>query len=178
MRLRYTLFLSLFTVLLLAQKHDGYIVKVNMDTVFVKGIKIDRHMKQLSCDEGGRKIKYKAKDLLSLKKHTTYYETGFVRLRTLRSKCYRFLEVKATGYLNLYETDACKGSWALTGWAKHKSTPIFFYKKQHESRKEFSRSWKQKTKDCKFLKDKVNSQNPIINPKEIVEYYNGNCVNQ
>ena len=189
----FTLFILQFTILsLLSQEHKDYIVKLNNDTVFTKVIKIDKKMKNVLCEENGKKIRYETKDVLALKYDTLYYEVGIVRLK--RSKQCVFLRRTVKGKLNLYEIDTKKKKflaknfgedlirlrWVYRAqdWAKKYHVTVYFYKKENESKDSFSKSWKEKTQDCKLLQDKIKSKTApwIPMPKELVQFYNVNCI--
>jgi hypothetical protein len=189
----FTLFILLFTVsCLLSQEHKDYIVKLNNDTVLTKVIKIDKKMKNVLCEENGKKIRYETKDILALKYDTLFYEVGIVSLK--RSKQCVFLRRTVKGKLNLYEIDTKKKKflaknfgedlirlrWVYRAqdWAKKYHVTVYFYKKENESRESFSKSWKEKTQDCKLLQDKIKSKTApwIPMPKELVQFYNVNCI--
>ena len=189
----FTLFILQFTILsLLSQEHKDYIVKLNNDTVFTKVIKIDKKMKNVLCEENGKKIRYETKDVLALKYDTLFYEVGIVRLK--RSKQCVFLRRTVKGKLNLYEIDTKKKKflaknfgedlirlrWVYRAqdWAKKYHVTVYFYKKENESKDSFSKSWKEKTQDCKLLQDKIKSKTApwIPIPKELVQFYNVNCI--
>lgn len=178
---------------ILSQQSMDYIVKLNKDTVFVIGIKMDSKIKKVICEEKGRKIKYEAKDILAAKIDTLFYESGLVRLKMIGPKHFVFLRKTIKGDLNLYtvNTKKTKFLWKTFGedlvhlrwvyrahdWIKTDLVTTYFYKKENESIKNLSRNWKEKTKDCKLLNDKIKSKlaqwNPA--PTEIVQFYNANC---
>jgi hypothetical protein len=182
-----------FTILsLFSQEHKDYIVKLNNDTVFTKVIKIDKKMKSVLFEENGKKIRYETKDVLVLKYDTLFYEVGIVRLKRF-NQCV-FLRQTVKGRLNLYEIDTKKKKflarnfvedlirlrWVYRAqdWAKKYHVTVYFYKKENESRESFSKSWKEKAQDCKLLQDKIKSKTAPWSPmpKEIVQFYNLNCI--
>ena len=113
----FTLFILQFTIsLLLSQEYKNYIVKLNNDTVLTKVIKIDKKMKNVLCEENGKKIRYKTKDVLALKYDTLFYEVGIVRLN--RSKQCVFLRRTVKGKLNLYEIDTKKKKFLIKIFGK------------------------------------------------------------
>ena len=94
----FILFSVLFSTLsLLCQEQKDFVVTLNKDTVYTKVIKIDKKMKNVLCEENGKKIRYETKDILGLKYDTLFYEVGFVRLK--RSKQCVFLKRIVKGNL-------------------------------------------------------------------------------
>jgi hypothetical protein len=185
-------FFSLFSLLLVStlafsQGHKDHIIKMNKDTLFVKVIRLDKKMNHVVCEYNGKKIKYGARDILELKHDTTFYETGLVRLK--RSKQFVLLRRTVKGKLSLYEIGVRKTrlSWrrivkdlsesSPTPWFGKVPMTIYFYKKENESRENYSKSWREKTEDCKTLNDKVRSKSASWSPspKELVQFYNANC---
>jgi len=187
-----TLILSLIITAFLSQENKDYIIKLNKDTIFGK-IKMDSKIKSVIYEENGRKIKYEAKDVLAVKIDTVFYESGSVRLKKLKGKHFVFLQKTIKGNLNLYEVNFKKTKFLLGAfgndfihlrwvyrahdWIKSDLITVCFYKKENESMKSLSRSWKEKTKDCKLLLDKYNSKTAPWNPspEETVRFYNSNC---
>jgi hypothetical protein len=191
-----TILNPLFVILLTitqawCQKSNDYIIKLNGDTLYTKVIRIDKEMKDVLCEENGKKTKYEAKDILGVKYDSSFYETGLVKLK--RSKRYVFLRRTVKGTLNLYEItesgskflwgnfgeDLIRFRWVYRAqdWSKRVSTVVSFYKKENEAKDKFSKSWKEKVKDCKPLQEKINSKiaSWIPTPKELVEFYNKTC---
>ena len=187
MKIVLILVLTCLTCIACSQERNDFIIKLNKDTSFVNIISIDRKMKNVVCEENGKKIKYNAKDILALKLDTSFYESGFVKLKTFSAKQYVFLYKTAFGKLNLFETKVRRAGFTLsalliwakdgTAWGKRRWETLFFYKKEYELRESFSRNWKIKTKDCSLLLDKCHSKTSIWKPtpKEIVRFYNMNC---
>lgn len=187
-----TFFLSFVVLSILSQEKIDYIVKLNNDTVLIKGIKMDSKIKNVICEEKGRKIKYRAKDILAVKIDTLFYMSALVRLKRSGSKKFVFLQKTISGYLSLYEINVKRSKflWKAFGgdlihlrwvyrahdWIKDVVTTVYFYKKENEAMKNLSRNWKMKTKDCKLLHEKINSKTIIWNPsqREIVKFYNAN----
>ncbi len=176
---------------LLSQEHKDYLIKINMDTVYTKIVRVDKKMKGVICEENGKKAKYEAKDVLVLKYDTVFYEVGLVRLK--RTKQFLFLRRTVKGNLNLYEINSKRTKLLLKNfgedlvhlrwvyraqdWAKKVPITVYFYKKANESNKKFSKSWKEKTQDCKLLQDKIKSKEVSWTPseRELVEFYNVSC---
>jgi hypothetical protein len=166
-----------------------YIVKLNKDTLFVNVVRMDKKMKNVVCETNGRKIKYEAKDVLVLKNDTVFYEVGEVRLK--RNKEFVFLKKVIAGKLNLYEigTRRTKMLWKNFGedlvhfrwvyraqaWSKKVSESVFFYKKEGEFQKDFTRNWKEKIKGCKLIEDKIRSEIWNPGPVDLVKFYNASC---
>jgi hypothetical protein len=130
---------------------------------------------------------------LAVKLDTVFYESGFVRLKRLKSKQFIFLQKTIKGNLNLYETGTKKTKFLLKIfgedlihlrwvyrahiWIKKYELTLYFYKLENESREKFSNYYKEKTTNCKLLQDKLNSKVTVWSPgpKELVEFYNTNC---
>jgi hypothetical protein len=87
------------------QQSKDYVIKLNRDTIFTKVLRIDKKMRSIACEEKGKKIRYKAKDVLEIKSDTAFYETGLVQLKRLSSKQYVFLRRVINGKLSLYKTN-------------------------------------------------------------------------
>jgi hypothetical protein len=188
MRYAITLILSLSTSIVFSQKSRDYIIKLNKDTVFTKVVRIDKEMTGVVCEEKDKKIKYEAKDVLILKNDTSYYEVGSI------NKEFIFLRRVIKGKLNLYEltTKQTKRSWKVLGrnlitfrwvyraedWSKKVPVTVYFYKKENESKENFSKFPKEKTQDCKLIQDKIKSEKWDPTPIELVRFYNKNCNNQ
>lgn len=177
----------------LSQERKDYIIRKNKDTAFVKIVRIDKKMRSFVCEENGKKIRHDAKDISALKYDSVFYESASVRLKALRSKRSILLQGTVKGKLNLYETGVKKRIflWKNFGedlirlrlvyraqpWIKDNLVTIYFYRKENEPGDHFSKSWQEKTKDCKSLYDKLNSKAKPWNPAppELVRFYNSNC---
>ena len=176
-----------------SQEKKDYIIRLNKDTLFTKVIRMDRKMKSVVCEEGGRKIIYPAKGLLAVKTDTLFYESGLVRSKSLKFKHFVFLQRTIKGNLNLYEMDVKRTKFLMKTfsedlvhfrwvyrahkWTKAVLTTLYFYKKENEDREHFSKNWKEKTKDCKLLHQKYNSKTTPWTPtqREMVQFYNAKC---
>lgn len=174
-----------------SQQLSDYIITIKGDTVFKKVITLDRKQKYVICEEGVRKLKYKAQDVLAVQRDTSFYESGFIKLK--RRKQFVFIKKTVTGKLNVYEITVkqSKFLWKTFGgdvlhlrwvyrahnWTKAVYKTLYFYKKEQEGRDYFTKDWKEKTKDCKVLNDKLTTKVSIWTPtaKEAVVFYNTMC---
>jgi hypothetical protein len=178
---------------LLSQENRDYIIKWNKDTVFTNVIKLSRKMTRVICEEHAKKINYSAEEILCVKTDTAVYESALVKLKKLQTKHFVFLQKTIAGNLSLYETtvkikklqiktfgeDLIHGRWIYRArdWVSSTPTPVYFYKMENETRENFSKRWKKKTKHCKLLHNKFSSKASAwtMSPEEIVLFYNQNC---
>ncbi|MDX2173616.1 MAG: hypothetical protein SFY56_10865 [Bacteroidota bacterium] len=176
-----------------SQQLSDYIITIKGDTVFTKVIKLDRKQKYVICEDSGRQIKYKSENILALQMDTFFYESGLVKLKKRKCKHFVFLKKTVKGKLNVYEMTVkqSKFLWKTFGedvlhlrwvyrahnWTKAVYETLYFYKKEQEGRNCFTKDWKEKTKDCKVLNDKLNSKATVRTPtaKEAVVFYNTMC---
>lgn len=176
----------------LSQENRDYIIRLNKDTVFTGIARLDKKMKYVVCEEKQKRIKYAARDLLALKFDSSVYETGLIRLKRLRPRHYVLLRRTLQGKLNLYELPVKKTQflWKSFGgdlihgrliyrahdWRKSSLVPAYFYKKESESRARFSRSWKEKTRDCQLFCDTIKAKpKQTVTPEALVRFYNLSC---
>ena len=186
--------LSFVSLPLFSQEGAGYLIKLNHDTIAFKTIRVDRRKTALTCeDHKGRRIGFKAEEVLRIRSDTSFYEAGYVRLKPFKRKRLVFLRNTIAGKLNLYEFSVkrTKLDWKTVGrnfitlrWIYRAQdarvkyfTLVHFYKKDHESRENMSRHWKKKTRDCPIFQEKIKSMSTSWSPgpEELVRFYNGNC---
>lgn len=186
--------LSLVVVPLISQEGQGYVIRVNNDTVTFKTIELDRKKRGVNCvDHNGRRFEFDAEEVFRIKLDSSLYESALVRVKPLRRKRFVFLRNTVAGKLNLYEFTVrrTKRDWKTVGrnfitlrWIYRAQdarvkyfTRIHFYKKAHESREDMSRHWKKKTRDCHILQEKIKSRSTRWSPgpEELVQFYNRNC---
>jgi hypothetical protein len=191
MRFFFVLSLLGFTSLLTSQQKGDYLINLNKDTVYVKVLRLHKNMRSVLCQVQGKKIKYEAKFVQAINYDSILYETGCVRLK--RRKQFVFLHQTLKGKLNLYEMsikktkvlwdkfayDFIRLRWVYRAqdWAKKYPVTVYFYKKENETRDHFSKSWKEKTKECKVFTDKLQSKEIpwLPSPIELVKFYNKQC---
>src|SRR3954465_31441 len=119
--MRVFIFLLLTTHYTLAgQTGFSYLVTLENDTLHFTSIKMANKMRMVRCEEKGKKSGYSAQEVRLVKIDDLAYESGYVRLKTLKRKRYYFLNKIISGPLSMYTITAESAGWTLTGWAKHK----------------------------------------------------------
>jgi hypothetical protein len=101
-----------------SQEGQGYIVKLNNDTVVLKIIRLDRKKRSVNCEgHNNRRVSFKAEEVLGVKIDSSFYQSGRVRLKPLKKKRFVFLRNTVSGKLNLYEFNVkrMKLSWNAVG---------------------------------------------------------------
>jgi hypothetical protein len=187
-----TMFLSLLLSISVSQNNKPFLLKLSGDTVFPTSIKIDRHMSFVMCEEKRGKLKFNAHDLRGLKLDTAYFESGFVRLKKFRKKHYYFLKKVISGRLSLYEIvvrkkqfqfktfggDVLHLRWVYRAhdWFKPVTKTLYFYKREKETREEFSMKHKSKTSGCEGFREVYTKKDrKAFTTFEIVDLYNSIC---